>query len=987
MTQLQLNVLGLPTVRIVQDDDNNAVSQFASNKVQAILIYIAVTGKPCSRDTLLGLLWPDAPTDKARTSLRSALYNLQKQLPNALAVSRKSVAIAPDCQLELDSATFSAGATANANADGDMDTMRQAMALYKGDFLAGFHIDDAPDFEYWRVVEQERLRHLAVTGLERLAAHDERLGDTAAAIDSLRRLLALEAWRESTHRHIMLLLARAGNYNGAIKQYQQCCAMLDEELGVPPMPETAALHQRIITLRGQPPAVQLPTPSTALVGREQELVALTNLLAATDCRLIAITGMGGMGKTSLAMALAVQHARHFLDGVFFIPLSGLESDLLLETAVFNALNLPIPPNTNLRQHLCQHLADKEMLLILDNAEQLLTAVTTLTQALLQAAPALKIVITSREKPRLRAVNAFALAGLGEEAATALFAQNARRTRHDFVLDDLLPSVAELCNLVDGSPLGIELAAAQLDSTTCTELTANLRRTIAELAVDFVDMPPRHRSLRAMFLHSWQLLSATEQTALAALSVFHGGFTKEAAHHVGSITAATLRELMAKSLLYAKNDRAERVATKHSRSSRFSLHHLVREFAREQLSALASTSPITADPIAAHAHYFSQQLAEQPDKLLIERGNIRAMWQYAITHNHTLLAESTHGLARFYAINNLFTEGRVQFQLAITTLDNGSSSAAVMGSLLGRYAMFLLRTGQLTDARAMADRSVALLRDVNDDMALGFSLNLLGISHLQSGEFETAVSLLTDCATAYRRADTTKHLLKPLINLGSVQIRMGNYEDAIAHLNEALPIAHAQGDQRGLTHIHNNLGATHLALGDLDAAYAQFAACLPLTEETAYQPVRLVALQNLAEVAYKRNDWASAIAHCEESIAIALELDDAVQAIRTQKVQAMALYAMGDAAQAWPLLHHAVTVGHEAQALPALMDVLEGVGVLLLADGQIDLAVELLQFVRDHPATEKQFVTQVEGALKSYAFAKSDASLAGIITAVLQTIPE
>ena len=981
MIRLQLDVLGWPIIRIANDMDEpptaqTAVSQFASNKVQAILIYIAVTGKPCSRDTLLALLWPDVPESRARTSLRSALYNLQKQLPNALTVSRKSVTIAPDCALELDSASFSAGVMAT----DDVEAVREAMTLYKGDFLAGFHIEDAAEFEYWRVVEQERLRQLAVTGLERLAAYDEAHGDTAAAIDSLRRLLALEAWRESTHRHIMLLLARAGEYNSAIKQYQHCCTTLDAELGVPPMPETEALYQRIIALRQQPTVLHLPAPTTTLVGRERELVALTKLLATDDCRLIAITGMGGMGKTSVAMALAARHARYFLDGVFFIPLSGLESEVLLETAVSNTLNLPIPPGTNPRQHLCRQLADKEMLLILDNAEQLLTAVTSLTQALLQAAPALKIVITSREKPRLRATNVFALMGLSETAAIALFAQNARRIRHDFVLADVHSSVLALCDLVGGSPLAIELAAAQLDTATCIELASDLRHTIAELEVDFEDMPPRHRSLRAMFLHSWQLLNSAEQAGLAALSAFHDGFTGDAAQKIGAIAPVTLRALMAKSLL-------------HQQNGRYSLHHLVREFAREQLEpALASTSDsrsVFNNPVKAHAHYFSEQLSENADELLAERGNIRAMWQYAIAHDHTLLSACTHDLARFYAVHNLFTEGRVQFELAIATLD-GALNASSWGNLLGRCAMFLLRTGQLTDARAMADRSVTILRGADDAMALAFSLNLLGILHLQSGKFETAVSLLSECADLYRHRDAVDHLLKPLINLSSVQMRMGNYHAAVAHLNEALPLANAQNDRRGLTHIHNNLGANYIILGDLDAAHAQFAACLLLTEETAYQSVRLVALQNLAEVAYKRGDWAGAIAYSEHSITIAYKLEkNGVVAIRSQKIEAMGRYALGDTAQAWRLMHRAVTVGYEAQALPALMDVLEGVGVLLLADGRVALAVELFQFIRDHPATEGQFVQQATAALKNQGVDESqtcERTLAEMITAVLQEMP-
>ena len=138
-----------------------------------------------------------------------------------------------------------------------------------------------------------------------------------------------------------------------------------------------------------------------------------------------------------------------------------------------------------------------------------------------------------------------------------------------------------------------------------------------------------------------------------------------------------------------------------------------------------------------------------------------------------------------------------------------------------------------------------------------------------------MQLLSECAALYRRADNPALLLKPLVNLSSVQMRLGNYDTAVAHLNEALPLAQQMGDLRGLTHIRNNLGANYLILGDLAAAYEQFAACLPLTAETAYQPVRLVVYQNLAEVSYKQGDWAQALAHCEASLSIAAEIGAAV----------------------------------------------------------------------------------------------------------------
>jgi tetratricopeptide (TPR) repeat protein len=258
--------------------------------------------------------------------------------------------------------------------------------------------------------------------------------------------------------------------------------------------------------------------------------------------------------------------------------------------------------------------------------------------------------------------------------------------------------------------------------------------------------------------------------------------------------------------------------------------------------------------------------------------------------------------------------------------------------------------------------VAVLRPTGDEEALAFSLNLWGILQIQSGGFETAVQLLNECAALYRRADNPALLLKPLVNLSSVQMRLGNYDTAVAHLNEALPLAQEVGDLRGLTHIRNNLGANYLILGDLAVAYQQFAACLPLTAETAYQPVRLVVYQNLAEVSYKQGDWAQAIAHCEASLAIATEIGDAIQAIRTQKIYALALYAAGEPSRAWQILREAVAVGYEAAAMTALMDVLTGAAVLMVADGETAVVVDLLRFIVAHPATEQQYVQEAQALL-------------------------
>jgi DNA-binding SARP family transcriptional activator/predicted ATPase len=239
--ELQLKLLGNPEIR-----RGERILSFGSSKAQALLCYLAVTGRPHSRTALAGLLWGEMPETDAGNNLRKALTHLRQLVGPHLSIARQTVAFNRDNSYWLDVETLE-NAVRNAPAETDIDRLRQAVELYRGDFLEGFYVRQAPAFEEWILTEQTRLRELALRALHTLAAHYARLGDAgrAPAIDYTSRLLALEPWREESHRQMMLLLALAGQRGAALAQYRTCRQVLVQEFGVEPGAETNALYERI----------------------------------------------------------------------------------------------------------------------------------------------------------------------------------------------------------------------------------------------------------------------------------------------------------------------------------------------------------------------------------------------------------------------------------------------------------------------------------------------------------------------------------------------------------------------------------------------------------------------------------------------------------------------------------------------------------------------------------------------------------------------
>ncbi|MBI4772038.1 MAG: AfsR/SARP family transcriptional regulator, partial [Chloroflexi bacterium] len=472
------------------------------------------------------------------------------------------------------------------------ERLGQAIELYRADFLHEFFLPGCPAFEEWALFKREVLRRHALEALHTLAAWHERLGEWARAEQYARRQLALEPWRELAHQQLMRLLAAGGDRTAALAQYETCRRILSQELAVEPSVETTALRDAIRDGSGPPPLPpaphNLPAQLSSFVGRERELAEVANRLENPACRLLTLVGIGGVGKSRLAVQAAARGRHTFPDGAWLVELASASTAALVPRSIAAVLGAQEEPGFPLVETLAGALRDKSLALMLDNCEHLLEACAQTAGALLQRCPSLVILATSREPLGLAGemiypVQPFSLPDrpaalpvetlMGNEAVR-LFAE--RAAAHFDLTEANVLATAELCKRLDGVPLAIELAAARAGVLALDQMLARLGDRFALLAGGSRAALPRHRTLRALVDWSYDLLSEAERTLFRRLSVFRGGWTLEAAEAVADDPDAAL------DLLARLADKSLVVAERRTEPRRYSMLETIRDYASEKL---------------------------------------------------------------------------------------------------------------------------------------------------------------------------------------------------------------------------------------------------------------------------------------------------------------------------------------------------------------------------------------------------------------------
>jgi predicted ATPase/DNA-binding SARP family transcriptional activator len=699
-------------------------------KALALLAYLVIeVDHSHTRESILGLLWPEHPTAAAQNNLRVTCSLLQKYFEKAqeddqpyLIANRLDLQFNPRSRYELDVNLFRdlvEACRTHAHPGQAEDCaecavrLTQALTLVRGPFLEGFSLSDCPAFDEWLLVQREALNLQIITTLEQLATFHERAGQLPEAERSIRRLLEYDPLNESAYRQLMRVLARADQRSAALDAYETCRRMLATELGVAPAVETVMLAEQI---RGLAPfeshstRIALPPILTRFFGRQPESAHLVDLLSRRTVRLVTLAGPGGVGKTRLAIEVARRMAGVFAHEICFVELAGIADERSIDDAVAAALHLPTSTGRSSIDAIMEYLRDKTMLLVLDNCEHLVKACARLVESLCHESPGLVVLGTSRIPLHLEIEHVVRLEPFATPVfsdvkqltvsdsltfdSIQLFTNRAAQSLLNFKLTDTnVSAVARICQQLDGLPLAIEIAAAQTRALPVEVIAERLDQRFAWLNKRVGETASRQHTLHTLIDWSYGLLNTEERSVLRRLSVFVGGWTLEAAEAIvspGKPCAEVLTRLVDHSLVVFGADVGRR---------RYGMHETIRQFAQEQLRG----SDQEADARESHARYYAQfvfrvaenktrrSLPERLRNIQDDHDNLRQAFEWLLLHDQeqalALVAQLGTDL-KFWELGGFFQEGRRWLERALE---------ATQASVSSRRADALLAAADLSSA--------------------------------------------------------------------------------------------------------------------------------------------------------------------------------------------------------------------------------------------------------------------------------------------------
>ncbi len=913
--ELQINLFG-PFSAFV---DGQPLPPLRSVKGQYLLALLVLRGgQAVDRAWLARNLWPDSDIVNAQASLRQCLADLRRAL--GAQAARLHPPARTTLRLDLTDAEVDLLVFDKAIKQGGVDALKRAVTLYRGELLEGVG-------EVWAMGERETRRQAFLKALESLAAYAHADGDMAREVDWLRRAVICDPMREAAVRALMQALDRAGEAQAALDVYHALRGLLHTEQNALPDAQTQAVyadlrarakqqarHMGAKSAAGQAAprtgeafaAVSeirvttrstgnMPLPLSSLVGRDDALRAVKAQILL--CRLVTLTGTGGVGKTRLATEAANDLASDFPAGAWFVDISVFAPDTSLEALaqeIARLLMLARRPEQSWRDALREGLRERSVLLLLDNCETLLEVCGTLIGELRAACPHVHFLATSRQRLGLPSETVWPtppldcpdtkksslLPVVSVAPAVEMFLERAQDLRPDFApVGDGLDAVGEICCRLDGLPLALELTAPLIEYLSPRDIALRLRDSFALLNEHDPARPPRHQSLRAVIASSVSLLHEEDRELLNCLSVFVGGWTLDAAQAIctGFLSPA-LRSLVTKSLV---------VAEERNGQMRYRLLEPIREYARERLKEAGEEPELQA----RHLEYYMtlarlaeaqltgpQQLAWLA-RLEAENGNLRQALMAAETRpagtdpdNALRGLVLASALGRYWQIRGHFAEGTRHLE-RLLKMPETQDAGRVRANALNWSALLRVFQGDLSGAQEMCAQAYALWQGLEDERGAAGALGILGIVAANQGDVERARACYGQSLERARAVEDWQGVAGTLGYLGIVAANQGYYEEARGCYEESLRLRRQQGDKWGIAASLNNLGQLARKMGQLNHARELLTQTLALRRELRDRRSVGITLNVLGMISWQQGDTSAAGDCIAEALDLFVGLND------------------------------------------------------------------------------------------------------------------
>jgi len=862
-------------------------------KAVALAAFLAVHGKPVSRERLADLFWPGYGRHSALASLRRTLSAMGKILGKFwFEADRQAIGFVPGREIRVDVLTFQ---HLISRGGARLKDLEQAALIYNSPFLSGFSLDDAPGFDDWQFSQKEELEQDYTGVLKTLAQTYEKQGHDAGAMAYASAWAKHDALNEAAHRCLIRLYGRSGQKSRVQRQYEKCRSLLDTELGIAPAPETAGLAGRFLVpdqfpvKNTPPPPDGLPLQSIAFIGREQELEQISTRLIRGPARLLTLTGPGGMGKTRLALQAMTRLSHPLSMAAFFVPLANVSNVDEMRTLLLNILGIGLDTGTAPQKQVMDFLRTREVLLVMDNLEHL-PGIEREISHILDKTRHVKILATGRSRLGLGSEQILVLSGLAcpksepdmdtqmlpallHSDAARLFVFSIRRVRPEFKpCAGNARDILRICRSTSAMPLALVLAGGWGDVYCVGDIADKIEESIDFLRADDGDLLPGHGNMRRVFDTSWNSLTRAEKDLFMRLSVFKGLFSRNAARAVAGPFEKHSGHCVFSSIV------RKSLVKMDSGTGLFELHALVCRFAAEKLSAAG----LLEKTLDRHERYYLD-LARRGEKALIGPDmqayrtdmdqaftNIEQAWKRAWTRGDIPgMSRCAVGLYIYFDMHTQYLNAERFFRDAERLLaDPDRHFCPEAGILLlcwfDMQNQSVNRLKSFGAVRAFACKWLRWSVASADTRSRAHALVFLGAIAQKKKEYARAVRLYRLGLT---RDPGVERAFWVTMRMGLCRRAQGMTDQALACFERSLGMGRDFGDATKIAWSLGNAGTAHLCLGNCDAARHKFLAAKDIFTRIKALLGQIFCLEELGLIALLRGRFDRALALADQAVAL------------------------------------------------------------------------------------------------------------------------